>query len=562
MKVTGAYVVLECLKRLGVNDIFGYPGGAVIPIYNELFDFDGINHVFVRHEQAAAHAADGYYKSSGKTSAVLATSGPGATNLVTGIMSAYMDSIPMICITGQVDQSLIGKDAFQETDIIGITLPITKYSVMVKKIEDIIPRLYDAYNHAHDSRPGPVLLDIVKDVQMQTIEIDEMNQMFESVVKKEKENTFVYKVGDEDTLKTLLRDAKKPMIIAGAGVVFDQGAELLNKFIEKYDVPVTTTLLGLGLLKADSKYNMDMLGMHGSTYANRCLDQADLVIAIGSRFDDRITGDTKRFIENAKIIHIDIDESEINKNKLVDVGIVTNASQGIEKLIELSEVTKHDEFMEYATNLKASFPFQVGNKESFSARKLIRHVSNLAEPDAIVVTDVGQHQMWTAQHFSFNVPYQIVTSGGAGTMGYGVCAAIGCAIANPDRQVICFVGDGGVQMTMQEFMTIKQYNLNVKVVIVNNSYLGMVRQWQELFNNSRYSFVDLETSPDFLMLASSFGLANHQVDSSENVIEIDDYITSVRPCVLDCRVVKEENVYPMIPSGKSVDQLIVEVLDE
>lgn len=557
--ITGAYAVLETLKRLGVQDIFGYPGGAVIPIYNALYDFPDLNHVFVRHEQGAAHAADGYARVTGEIGVCLATSGPGATNLVTGIMTAQMDSIPLLAITGQVGSHLLGKDSFQETDIVGITMPITKHSFLVTCIEDIPRFIKTAYEIATTGRKGPVLIDIPRDIQLTTISMHQFNTLFEQATKyTPPAETFEYFKGDSVLLQSLLDNATKPVIIAGAGVVCAGAQAALEQFVQHYDIPVVNTLLGLGSIPLDGKYGLGMIGMHGSVYGNFALRDADLVIAIGMRFDDRVTGNPDTFLENAKIIHIDIDRAEMNKNKRVDIGIITSAKQGLEALISLSHQSQHTAWIQQIQQWRQQYPLTPTlTNDGLSASQIIHFVSHSTPESSIVITDVGQHQMWTAQYYQFKKPRTFCSSGGAGTMGYGLPAALGAAIAKPDETILLFVGDGGVQMTIQELMTIKQEHANVKVIILNNGFLGMVRQWQELFHDRRYSSVDLSLNPDFNILADGYGIQNMIVQTEDDFPQFKAALQSSDAFLINCIIAKEENVFPMIPSGMSVHQIVI-----
>lgn len=557
--ITGAYAVLETLKRLGVKDLFGYPGGAVIPIYNELYDFPDLNHVFVRHEQGAAHAADGYARVSGEIGVCLATSGPGATNLVTGIMTAQMDSIPLLAITGQVGSHLLGKDAFQETDIVGITMPITKHSFLITQIEEIPRLIKTAYEIAMSGRKGPVLVDIPRDIQLAQFPLKTFEAIFECETKyNPPQEKFEYLSGSESELQALLKKAQRPVLIAGAGVVCANAQALLQTFVAHYDIPVVNTLLGLGSIPLDGKYGLGMIGMHGSVYGNFALRDADLVIAIGMRFDDRVTGNPDTFLKNARIIHIDIDRAEMNKNKRADISIITSAKEGLTYLVNQTSKSSHTQWIDQIQTWKRTYPLQPTQApKHLTASQIIHFASRTTNDDAIVITDVGQHQMWAAQYYQFKKPRTFCSSGGAGTMGYGLPAALGAAIAKPDETVLLFVGDGGIQMTIQELMTLKQEKANVKVIILNNGFLGMVRQWQELFNHKRYSSVDLSLNPDFNILADGYGLKNITVKSEADFIEFEKALRSDEAVLINCIIAREENVFPMIPAGLSVDEIVI-----
>ena len=481
--INGARMILECLHRLGVTDLFGYPGGAVIPIYDEIYSFDKIIHYFARHEQGAAHEADGYARVSGKVGVCLATSGPGATNLVTGIMTAHMDSVPMLAITGQVKSNLLGKDAFQETDIVGITVPITKMNYLVQDIKEIPRIIKEAYFIASTGRPGPVLVDIPNDIQLQEISYDEFDKLYnKKIVLEGYDPTYVGHQGQIKRSLELIKNAKKPLVIAGAGVLKAKASKELFEFVEKTNTPVAMTLLGLGSFPGRHELSLGMLGMHGTVSANYAIDEADLIIAAGIRFDDRITGDPNKFCKKAKIIHIDIDPAEIDKNKKVDVPIVGDLKNVLSEINKEIKEKENVEWIKKVKEWKKEYPLghrEVGN-DRLLPQEVLKELNDILKGEAIIVTDVGQHQMWSAQYMTYQNPDSIVTSGGAGTMGFGVPAAIGAQVAAPDKKVVLIVGDGGYQMTFQEIMLIKQYNLPVKIVIINNSFLGMVRQWQEL----------------------------------------------------------------------------------
>ena len=558
--INGARMLLECLHKVGVTDIFGYPGGAVIPIYDEIYSFEKIKHYFARHEQGAVHAADGYARVSGKVGVCLATSGPGATNLVTGIMTAHMDSIPLLAITGQVRSNLLGRDAFQETDIVGITVPITKGNYLVQNIKDIPRIIKEAYFIASTGRPGPVLVDIPNDIQQQEISYDEFNKLFDKEIQLEGyDPTYVGHPVQIKRALSLIKKAKKPLIIAGAGVIKSQASKELFELANKMDMPVTTTLLGLGAFPENHDLSLGMLGMHGTVPANYATDEADLVIAAGIRFDDRIAGNPSKFCERAKIIHIDIDPAEIDKNKKADVPIVGDLKNVLSEINKELEPQNHKEWTDKVKEWKKEYPLahrDVG-EDKLLPQEVLKAINDILDGDTIVVTDVGQHQMWAAQYMTYKNANSIVTSGGAGTMGFGVPAAIGAQVGARDKKVVLIVGDGGFQMTLEEIMMIRQYNLPVKIVIINNSFLGMVRQWQELFKDRRYSFVDLECNPDFVKIADAYGIKSERLKTKADLEnKLKDLILSDEGVILDCIVEREENVFPMIPAGKTVSQMI------
>lgn len=558
--IKGARILLECLSRLGINEIFGYPGGAVIPIYDELYSFKEIKHYFARHEQGAVHEADGYARSTGKVGACLATSGPGATNLVTGIMTAHMDSIPLLVITGQVSSSLLGKDAFQESDIVGITVPITKNNYLVQDIKDLPRILKEAYYIASTGRPGPVLVDIPRDIQLQEIPYDEFNKIYENHFSLEGYNP-VYE-GHKGQIKTaikMIKDSKKPLIIAGAGILKAHAYEELKEFVEKTNIPVAMTLLGLGSFPGNHELALGMIGMHGTTYANYAANEADLIIAAGMRFDDRVTGNPQKFVPNAKIIHIDIDPAEIGKNKLIDVPIVGDLKNVLTDLNEKAPKVSYDEWLKQIKKWKKEYSLTYRKTEDdiLIPQEILSEIDKITKGNVIVATDVGQHQMWAAQYLTFNNPYSILTSGGAGTMGFGLPAAIGAQVANPNKKVLAVVGDGGFQMTFQELMLIKEYKLPVKIFIINNSYLGMVRQWQELFHEKRYSSVDLSYNPDFIKIGEAYGIKSIQLTNKKDLKKhLKKILESDEAVLVECIVEKEENVYPMIPAGKDVSCIV------
>lgn len=559
--INGARMVLETLHRLGVTEMFGYPGGAVIPIYDEIYSFPEIKHYFVRHEQGAAHAADAYARVSGKVGVCLATSGPGATNLVTGIMTAYMDSVPMLAITGQVGRVLIGKDSFQETDIVGITMPITKHNYLVTDIRDLPHIIKEAYYIASTGRPGPVLIDIPKDIQTQSLDMAEYDKLFKAKIHLEGyDPTYKGHAGQIKKAAKLIKSAKQPLIIAGGGVIKSGAEAELLELAEKAHIPVCNTLMGLGGFPGDHDLALGMIGMHGTVASNFASEEADVVVAVGMRFHDRITGRTDRFLPKAQVIHIDIDPAEIDKNCSIDVPIVGDLKQVLTELNQEVTAKKHDAWLSIIRGWQEEYPMAVpptDKPDDLLPQEVLATLNDLVKGEAIIVTDVGQHQMWAAQYLTFTQPRTLCTSGGAGTMGYGVPAAMGAAVGNPDKMVVLVVGDGGFQMTCEELMMLRQYKLNVKVLIINNGYLGMVRQWQELFNDRRYSFVDLEESPDFIKLAEAFNIPAERIEGkAEFQAKFADLITRPGGLLIDCRVAREANVLPMIPAGKNVPDMV------
>lgn len=558
-EITGARVLLECLKRLGVKDVFGYPGGSVIPIYDEIYSFEGIKHYLSRHEQGAVHEADGYARASGEVGVCIATSGPGATNLVTGIMTAFMDSIPILAITGQVNRAMLGRDSFQETDIVNITLPITKSNYQILSIEEIPQIVKEAYHIAKSGRPGPVLIDFPRDIQLEKIEVERFEELYsEEMDLSGYERGYQEDLSKLDEAIKLIENSKRPLIISGAGVIHSKGVEEFREFVERLQIPVTSTLLGLGAYPGDKNLFLGMLGMHGTAAANIATLEADLIIGMGFRFDDRITGNIEKFCPNAKIIHIDIDPSEIEKNKKVDIALVGDLKKVLtllnKKRIELEDIQEWRDRVEY---LKRRYSLIVPDcKEGLTTQRVLREIDRVLKGEGVIATDVGQHQMWSALHLTYRNPNSIISSGGGGTMGFGLPSAIGAQVACPDKKIISIVGDGGVQMNIQELILLKAYKLPVKVFIMNNSYLGMVRQWQELFHERRYSEVNLEINPDFVKVAEAYGVKSVTLESEEDLEKIDEILKSDEPILVNCIVKKEENVYPMIPAGKSAEDMI------
>jgi len=557
-QMNGAKAFIESLKKEGVDTIFGYPGGVLLHIYDEIYDSD-LRHILVRHEQAAAHAADGYARATGKTGVCLATSGPGATNLVTGIATAHMDSVPMVAFTGQVSGSLIGNDAFQEANITGITLPITKHNYLVQDAENIPKSIKEAFYIASTGRTGPVLVDITKDATVSEFKFSYP----ENVELRSYKPTVKGNAQQIKKAAAMIASAKKPVIYAGGGVVSANAASELYKFAELINAPVTTTLLGMGAFPTDHPLFIGMLGMHGTKYANFSIQDSDLLIAIGARFDDRVTGKISSFAAGAKKIHIDIDPAEISKNIAVDLPIVGDAKSVLtdlnEAVVENIVSGKTAEWVKRVDTWKKEYP--LAYKDDGSTIKPQFVIQTLCEvaPDAIVATEVGQHQMWTAQYFKFKQPRKFITSGGLGTMGYGLPAAMGAKVGCPDQVVFDVAGDGSFQMNSQELATLVSNDIPVVSVILNNGYLGMVRQWQELFYDRHYSHTDISNSVDFVKLAEAYGALGIRVEKKSELKEaVQTAIKSGRPAVLDVRIDRGENVFPMVPAGASINELIDE----
>jgi acetolactate synthase-1/2/3 large subunit len=553
-KMTGARALIECLYREGVDTIFGYPGGVLLPIYDELYDAD-IRHILVRHEQAAAHAAEGYARATGKTGVCIATSGPGATNLVTGIANAYMDSIPMVVFTGQVPSSLLGNDAFQEANITGITMPITKHNYLVQDANELPQVIKEAFHIASTGRPGPVLVDLPKDITVQEIDF----YYPEKVDLKGYKPTYQGNLQQVKRAASAIKESKNPVIYAGGGVISSNASKELLELAEKIKAPVTTTLTGMGGFPVEHEFFLGMPGMHGAKYANYAIQESDLLIAVGARFDDRVTGKLKAFASNAKIIHIDIDPAEISKNVKVDVPIVGDAKWILQKLLKYAEPAQSEKWLDRIAHWKKVHPLHYVEPETGDGIKPQYIIEQITEAckDAIIVTEVGQHQMWAAQYFRFSEPRTFITSGGLGTMGYGFPASIGAKIAKPDKVVFDIAGDGSFQMNSQELATAVQENVPVIVAVFNNGYLGMVRQWQELFHNRRYSATCIQNSVDFVKLAEAYGALGLRATKRDEVRPvIEEAIASGRPTVIDFIVEEEENVSPMVPAGAAINEIL------
>jgi acetolactate synthase-1/2/3 large subunit len=550
--MTGAQILIECLKREGVEVMFGYPGGSVLPIFDKLYDAD-LKFILTRHEQGAAHAADGYARATGKVGVCLATSGPGATNLTTGIANAYMDSIPVVAITGQVKTFLIGNDAFQEADVTGVTRPITKHNYLIKDTKGLARIIREAFYIASTGRPGPVLIDIPVDVQQQDIEFvwpQELN------IRGYKPTCFGHPGQIKKAVK-LIAQSKKPIIYAGGGVISSGAHQELKELAEKVQAPVTMTLMGLGGFPGTHKLSLGMLGMHGTAYANHAIMESDLIIAIGARFDDRVTGRLDAFAPYAKIVHIDIDPASISKNVKVDVPIVGDAKNILGQILEeIKEAPDTSEWLKTIESWKEKHPLAYKDGGKIKPQYVIEQLYEATGGEAIITTEVGQNQMWAAQWYKYTSPRTFISSGGLGTMGFGFPAAMGAKVGCPEKQVFDIAGDGSIQMNIQELATCVCNKINVKVAILNNGYLGMVRQWQELFYKKRYSYTTLY-NPDFVKLAESYGASGIRVTKKEEVRPAIEKALSIDNTVfIDFHIEPEENVYPMVPAGEAINRMI------
>jgi acetolactate synthase-1/2/3 large subunit len=556
MKLTGAEILWECMVREGVEVVFGYPGGANMPIYDAMLNYP-VHHVLVRHEQGAAHMADGYARVSGKVGVAMATSGPGATNLVTGIACAMMDSSPIVCITGQVHAHLIGGDAFQETDVTGITLPITKHNYLVTRVDEITEAVREAFYIARSGRPGPVLIDICKNAQIEKTEFDYPEEEVQLPGYHPPRHA---PLQDLERAVELIETAQRPIILAGHGVLMSGATEELKHFAIKAQIPVACTLLGLGSFPASHPLHLGMMGMHGEAYCNLAIQNSDLILALGMRFDDRVTGNLKAYAPNARKIHVEIDPSEIHKNVYADVPLVGELKTVLSDLIPLVDEYEHDPWLEqidaWRGETKERDILSTPDDGKLRVAYVVRDLWEATQGDAIITTDVGQHQMWSAQYYPFEKPYRLVTSGGSGTMGFGLPSAIGAWFAHPEMEIWTVVGDGGFQMTQAELATAMQEGANVKIAIMNNNFLGMVRQWQEFFFEKRYSAVQLH-NPDFIKIAEAHGIPGKRVTTPEEVQEAIDFARQTSgPVLLEFRVEQEEAVYPMVPTGASLENMI------
>ena len=547
MLLTGSQIVAECLIEQGVDTVFGYPGGTILNIYDALYQYqDKIHHILTSHEQGAAHAADGYARSTGKVGVCMATSGPGATNLVTGIATAYMDSTPLVAITANVAVSLLGRDSFQEIDIAGVTMPITKHNFIVKDIKDLAPTIRKAFHIASEGRPGPVLVDITKDVTAAKFD-------FEPIVPEVIEpRKYTYGAQELDQAIKMIEASEKPFIFVGGGAIASDAASELKEFAEKIDAPVTDSLMGKGAYDNTRPRYTGMLGMHGTKASNFGVSQCDLLIVVGARFSDRVTGNTAKFARNAKIIHIDVDAAEINKNVVVDLGIVGDAKNVLKELNEKLTRQNHPQWLKEIRDLKERYPLSYDD-EGLTGPYVIEQIDYLTNSEAIICTDVGQHQMWAAQYFNYRRPRQFISSGGAGTMGFGLGAAMGAKLANPHQTVFNIAGDGCFRMNLNELATLSRYNIPVIQVVMNNQVLGMVRQWQTLFYGQRYSNTILEDKVDFCKVAEGLGCKAIKVTTKEEIASaIKIAMEHDGPVVIECMIGKDDKVFPMVAPGGAI----------
>ncbi len=549
MILNGSQIVIECLKEQGVDTVFGYPGGTILNIYDELYkNSDDINHILVSHEQGAAHAADGYARSTGKVGVCMATSGPGATNLVTGIATAYMDSVPVVAITANVAKSGLGKDSFQEIDIVGVTMPITKHNFIVKEIEDLAPTIRKAFKIAKSGRPGPVLVDITKDVTANKIDFKpekpEEIQRYHDMITED----------DLDTVAEMIDASKKPFILVGGGAVISEAHEEVRQFADLVDAPVCDSLMGKGAIEGTNPRYTGMIGMHGTKTSNFGVTECDLLIVIGARFSDRVIGNARAFANNASIVHIDVDPSEINKNVHADASIIGDIKEVLTRLNKKVNKQDNKEWMAHIEEMKAQYPLDL-DKSKLTGPSMIDAVYRITEGDAIITTDVGQHQMWAAQFYNYSKPRQLITSGGLGTMGYGVGACIGSKMGNKDKTCINIAGDGCFRMNMNEIATATRYNIPIIQVVINNHVLGMVRQWQTLFYGKRYSNTVLNDAVDFVKIAEGLGAKAYRVTTIEEFeAALKDAIQMNIPCVIDAQINEDDKVFPMVPANTAISE--------
>lgn len=562
MKLTGSQIFIECLKELKVDTIFGYPGGAVLNIYDEIYKSkDDIRHILTSHEQGAAHAADGYARATGKVGVCIATSGPGATNLVTGIATAYMDSVPMVAFTGQVGTNLLGKDSFQEIDITGITIPITKHNYIVKDVTKLADIIREAFAIASEGRPGPVLIDICKDVTAAICEFTKSNESEQYYLSQHKGINHDV-VSDEliEKAADMINEAEKPFIFAGGGVSISRTHKLLAQLVHKARIPVTTSMMGLGAFPSTDPLNTGLIGMHGHKTSNLAASQCDLLIAIGARFSDRVISDVSKFAKQAKVLHIDIDPAEINKNVPTTLSLVGYMDDILLRLIDKIENKEETAWVEKVKMWKVKYPLAYIEDGNVKPQAVIKSFLKQTNGEALIVTEVGQNQLWAAQWYKYKYPRQYISSGGLGTMGYGFGAAIGAKVGCPERTVINFAGDGSFRMNLQEIATALRHNIPVIIAILNNSVLGMVRQWQDLFYDKRFSHTTLEETLDYAAIAKAFGATGITVTKPEQVDEAIKQALAVKngPVIIDFKIDKDEMVYPIVPPGASIDKLITE----
>ncbi|MEE1072615.1 MAG: biosynthetic-type acetolactate synthase large subunit [Cellulosilyticum sp.] len=554
MKITGSQIIIECLVEQGVDTVFGYPGGQALNIYDALYkNSDRINHILTAHEQGASHAADGYARATGKVGVCIATSGPGATNLVTGIATAYMDSVPMVAITGQVPNPLIGKDSFQEVDITGITMCITKHNYIVKDVKDLAKTLREAFYIAQSGRPGPVLVDIPKDV---TAALYEYEYEMPKVITPQVDTICDH---DIEVVADLMKNAKKPMIYAGGGVIISGAHKEVYQLAEKLDAPVATSLMGLGSFPETHPLSTGLVGMHGSKASNFGFTECDLLIALGARFSDRVISKVSEFAPNAKIVHIDIDPAEIGKNVAVEASIIGDVKAILNKLLPLISKIEHLEWIKQIKQWKEDFTYDYQSGEHLSPQYIMKGVYEQTQGKAIITTEVGQHQMWAAQFFEYTKPRTYISSGGLGTMGYGTGASIGAQIGEPEKQVVHIAGDGSFRMNCNELSTISHYDVPVIIIVMNNTTLGMVRQWQTAFYEKRYSQTTLDRGPDFKLLAEAYGIKGYDIHSQDEFNEaLADALNRHKPAVLNCFIGMDERVLPMVAPGAAINNMILE----
>ena len=548
MQLTGSQIVIECLKEQGVDTVFGYPGGTILNIYDELYSHPEIHHILTSHEQGAAHAADGYARATGKVGVCMATSGPGATNLVTGIATAYMDSSPVVAITANVGKSLLGKDSFQEVDIAGVVMPITKHSMIVKNVADLANTLRRAFRIAQSGRPGPVLVDITKDVTAAKYEYE-----YKEPEKIERQvNTITEEALEEAA--ALIRQAKRPYIFVGGGAVISGASDEVRELAHKLQVPVCDSLMGKGVFPGDDPLYTGMLGMHGTKTSNLGVTKCDLLIVLGARFSDRVTGDTSRFAKKAKILQFDIDAAEINKNVVVDTCVIGDLKESLKRLNERLEPKEYPEWLEEIRELEKRYPMK--HEDGLTGPAVMEEIYRVTKGDAVITTDVGQHQMWAAQYYAYKEPRQLLTSGGLGTMGFGLGAAMGAKMGRPDQTVINIAGDGCFRMNMNEIATLSRYRIPVIEVVINNHVLGMVRQWQALFYKQRYSYTVRDDATDFVKVAEALGAKGIRVTKKEEIAPaIEEAIAYGGPVVIDCQIDRDDKVFPMVAAGAAIEEV-------